>query len=57
MPEGKAKDRQLWVRLPPEIYERIKADAEREARSASGQVRYIIMRWYEMQDAETRKGG
>lgn len=36
------------VRLKPELYEKIKADAEKERRSISGQIEYMLLQYYEM---------
>ena len=36
------------VRLDSELYEKIKADAEKERRSISGQIEYMLQQYYEM---------
>lgn len=36
------------VRLKPELYERIKEDADKERRSISGQIEYMLLQYYEM---------
>jgi len=36
------------IRLDSELYERIKADAEKERRSISGQIEYMLLQYYEM---------
>ena len=36
------------IRLDQEIYQKIKADAEKEKRSISKQIEYIIIQYYEM---------
>lgn len=36
------------IRLNDEIYEKIKRDAEKEKRSITKQIEYIIMQYYEM---------
>lgn len=36
------------IRLDSELYERIKADAEKERRSVSGQIEYMLLQYYEM---------
>lgn len=36
------------VRLSPELFEKIKADAEKERRSITGQIEYMLIQYYEM---------
>lgn len=36
------------VRLDSALYEKIKADAEKERRSISGQIEYMLLQYYEM---------
>lgn len=36
------------LRLDSELYERIKADAEKERRSISGQIEYMLLQYYEL---------
>ena len=36
------------IRLDSELYERIKADVEKERRSVSGQIEYMLLQYYEM---------
>lgn len=36
------------IRLDNELYERIKTDAEKERRSVSGQIEYMLLQYYEM---------
>lgn len=36
------------VRLNTELLERIKSDAEKECRSISGQIEYMLLQYYEM---------
>lgn len=36
------------VRLDTELFERIKNDAEKERRSISGQIEYMLLQYYEM---------
>ena len=38
------------VRLDSELYEKIKADAEKERRSISGQIEYMLLQYYEMKN-------
>lgn len=42
------------VRLKPELYDKIKADAEKEQRSISSQIAYMITKYYEMRELATR---
>lgn len=36
------------IRLNSELYEKIKEDAEKERRSISGQIEYMLIQYYEM---------
>lgn len=36
------------VRLKPDLYEKIKEDAEKERRSISGQIEYMLLQYYEL---------
>ena len=36
------------VRLDKDLYDKIKADAEKERRSVSGQIEYMLLQYYEM---------
>lgn len=36
------------IRLKPELLERIKEDAEKECRSITGQIEYMLLQYYEM---------
>jgi len=36
------------IRLDKELYERIRVDAERERRSITGQIEYMLLQYYEM---------
>ena len=36
------------VRLDSTLYERIKADAEKERRSVSAQIEYMLLQYYDM---------
>lgn len=36
------------IRIDKELYERVKADAERERRSITGQIEYMLLQYYEM---------
>jgi len=36
------------IRMDKDLYERIKADAERERRSITGQIEYMLLQYYEM---------
>lgn len=42
------------VRLKADLYEKIRADAEKEQRSISGQIQYMLIKYYEMKDLATR---
>jgi hypothetical protein len=41
----------VTLRLPPERLEALRARAEAEQRSLSGQIRYVLDRWIEQEDA------
>lgn len=36
------------VRLDKDLYERIRQDAEKERRSITGQIEYMLLQYYEM---------
>ena len=36
------------LRLDKDLYEKIKADAEKERRSITGQIEYMLIQYYEM---------
>lgn len=36
------------IRLDKELYERVRKDAERERRSITGQIEYMLLQYYEM---------
>lgn len=36
------------IRLNPELLEKIKADAEKERRSITGQIEYMLIQYYEL---------
>lgn len=36
------------IRMDKDLYEKIKADAERERRSITGQIEYMLLQYYEM---------
>ena len=36
------------IKLDPELLERVKKDAERERRSITGQIEYMLIQYYEM---------
>lgn len=36
------------IRLDKELYEKIRTDAERERRSITGQIEYMLLQYYEM---------
>ena len=48
------QDRVIYVRIPQELDRRLRQDARRQQRSLSAQVRYILLDWYEGQEAEAR---
>ena len=43
-----AKVQPTSVRLKTDLYEKIKEDAEKERRSISGQIEYMLLQYYEM---------
>lgn len=36
------------IKLDRELYERVKEDAEKERRSITGQIEYMLLQYYEM---------
>ena len=36
------------IRIDKDLYERVKADAERERRTITGQIEYMLLQYYEM---------
>lgn len=36
------------IKLDEELYERVKKDAEKERRSITGQIEYMLLQYYEM---------
>jgi len=36
------------IRMNKDLYERVKADAEKERRSITGQIEYMLLQYYEM---------
>lgn len=42
------------IRLKTDLYEKIKADAEKDQRSISGQIQYMLIKYYEMKELATR---
>lgn len=44
----KRKIQPTSIRLENELYEKIKADADRERRSITGQIEYMLLQYYEM---------
>lgn len=36
------------IRMNKDLYEKIKTDAERERRSITGQIEYMLLQYYEM---------
>lgn len=44
----KMKIQPTSIRLKADLYEQIKEDAEKERRSISGQIEYMLLQYYEM---------
>lgn len=44
----KQKIQPTSIRLKPDLYNKIKEDAEKERRSITGQIEYMLQQYYEM---------
>ena len=44
----KSKIQPTSIRIDKDLYERVKADAEKERRSITGQIEYMLLQYYEM---------
>jgi hypothetical protein len=40
----------VYTKLPPNIHERVKTDAEKDGRSMSNFLRRIVISWYDQDD-------
>lgn len=52
----KRPTRQIWVRLPVELYERVLQQAAKDMRSITATVCLILTKWFEQQDAQAEEG-